>query len=437
MPNNRVDNSVYWNIDNDCAIRATKYATYLHNFFVLLSGIWGLITKLFRMSKPYEFKEYNGKGLIAIVSGGAGGIGYEISRRFVSCGVHVTIIDRDVVMGKKTVEELQNHCKNGGKIEYEFCDFASFSSVRKFAEKFKSTRDRLDILMNNAGTSIFPEDSRTEDGYFPTFQINYLSHFLLTTLLLPLMPPTTSRIVNTCSAMHRQGQQKADDLLLGALYGEPYTQSYADSKQAMLLMAIHLRCIAAYSPNIVQVGEIEDFTRNSQVRFKDSRRFKRGPLVVCADPGGVASNIWSVTPNNLFKKIVFLDKGALQTPAQGAELMVKLAFEDHIEIGHYVYWQNFWEPLLPWIFGKMQRFNGFMVYSGCIDQMSRGLPRVLGDADESGKWWAISEILVQGKWNQGTASRIKGILSQPSSLFKQEKSLLTPYAQEAKQPAII
>jgi NAD(P)-dependent dehydrogenase (short-subunit alcohol dehydrogenase family) len=43
-----------------------------------------------------------------------------------------------------------------------------------------------DVLVNNAGT-IARERKESQDGYELTFAVNYLSHFLLTRLLLPLL----------------------------------------------------------------------------------------------------------------------------------------------------------------------------------------------------------------------------------------------------------
>jgi NAD(P)-dependent dehydrogenase (short-subunit alcohol dehydrogenase family) len=52
--------------------------------------------------------------------------------------------------------------------------------------------DSLDVLVNNAGI-IAPERKETEDGYELTLIVNYLSHFLLTRLLLPLLRHSPQR----------------------------------------------------------------------------------------------------------------------------------------------------------------------------------------------------------------------------------------------------
>jgi hypothetical protein len=72
--------------------------------------------------------------------------------------------------------------------------------VRDLAERILSEYDRLDVLVNNAGI-IVQERKKSEDGYELTFAVNYLSHFLLTSLLLPLLKDSApARVVNVASA---------------------------------------------------------------------------------------------------------------------------------------------------------------------------------------------------------------------------------------------
>ena len=68
------------------------------------------------------------------------------------------------------------------------------------AEQVLSDQERLDVLINNAGV-IVSERQESEDGYELTFAVNYLAHFLLTSLLLPLLRDSVSaRVVNVASA---------------------------------------------------------------------------------------------------------------------------------------------------------------------------------------------------------------------------------------------
>jgi NAD(P)-dependent dehydrogenase (short-subunit alcohol dehydrogenase family) len=66
------------------------------------------------------------------------------------------------------------------------CDLQDFASVRQCTETIRAKYDRLDVLCNNAGVMAL-EDKATKDGYDIQMQTNHLSHFLLTSLLLPLL----------------------------------------------------------------------------------------------------------------------------------------------------------------------------------------------------------------------------------------------------------
>ena len=61
--------------------------------------------------------------------------------------------------------------------------------VRAFGQAILSDYDRVDVLVNNAGILLRGGRRQTStDGYELAFAVNYLSGFLLTHLLLPIVP---------------------------------------------------------------------------------------------------------------------------------------------------------------------------------------------------------------------------------------------------------
>jgi NAD(P)-dependent dehydrogenase (short-subunit alcohol dehydrogenase family) len=115
-------------------------------------------------------------------------------------------------------------------------DLSSVAEVRRLADQVLSEQERLDVLVNNAGV-VSPERQLSKDGHELTFAVNYLSHFLLTAMLLPLLERSApARIVNVASV----GQRAIDfdDVMLERGY-EPI-RAYCQSKLAQVMFTFEL-----------------------------------------------------------------------------------------------------------------------------------------------------------------------------------------------------
>src|SRR6185503_15775365 len=95
---------------------------------------------------------------------------------------------------------------------------------------------RLDVLVNNAGVWL-PDRQVSADGYEMHFAVNYLSGFLLTRRLLPLLLASApSRIVNVAS-----GSQSPIDFT-DVMLERPgrYVEGYGQSKLAQIMFTFDL-----------------------------------------------------------------------------------------------------------------------------------------------------------------------------------------------------
>jgi NAD(P)-dependent dehydrogenase (short-subunit alcohol dehydrogenase family) len=158
-----------------------------------------------------------------LVTGSTDGLGRGVAAELASRGARVLVHGRDPAKVEETAGEV-------GAEAGLVADLAELEQVRRLAAE----AGELDTLVNNAGV-IEPERRESADGYELTFAVNYLSHFLLTRLLLPhLREP--ARIVNVSSI----GQAPLDfgDLMLERRY-DGYT-AYAKSKLAQVLFTISL-----------------------------------------------------------------------------------------------------------------------------------------------------------------------------------------------------
>ena len=167
--------------------------------------------------------------MIALVTGSTSGLGREVALRLGARGMHVIIHGRDSERGEAVVQEIE---RAGGSARFYPADFAQFADVRQLAKSIKQDYDRLDLLVNNAGIALIGAPRReSADGYELHFQVNYLSHFLLTDLLLPLLKKSApARIVNVAS-----GAQNPID------FGDPHIErnysawrAYGQSKLAQI-----------------------------------------------------------------------------------------------------------------------------------------------------------------------------------------------------------
>ena len=176
-------------------------------------------------------------GRTAIVTGANSGIGLIAARELARAGARVVLACRNATKGAEAVSGI-SAAMPGAKVELASLDLGSLDSIRAFGERFSSTNDRLDLLVNNAGVMAAPR-SLTTDGFELQFGTNHLGHFALTARLMPLLGPREgARVVNVSSGAHRTGRMKFDDLHGERSYGR--WSAYGQSKLANLLFTFEL-----------------------------------------------------------------------------------------------------------------------------------------------------------------------------------------------------
>jgi NAD(P)-dependent dehydrogenase (short-subunit alcohol dehydrogenase family) len=158
-----------------------------------------------------------------LVTGASDGLGKRVTQELVARGATVIVHGRDPRKTEAAAEEI-------GSEHTRVADLASLADVRQLADEV----DELDTLVNNAGV-IVPERTESADGYELTFAVNYLSHFLLTELLLPKLREP-ARIVNVSSI--GQDALDFDDLMYERDYN--FFFAYARSKLAQVLFTMVL-----------------------------------------------------------------------------------------------------------------------------------------------------------------------------------------------------
>ena len=173
---------------------------------------------------------------IAIVTGGASGIGYAIAQEFVKNNIYTVIIGRDK-------EKLQTAKNNLG----DLCETISFDlgNLKQIPELIKDITNRLgkiDILVNNAGINMKKEFCDVSDEDFMSIiQTNLISIFAISREVVKSMIPKGKGSIINISSMASQ-------------YGIPKVIAYTASKSALdgmtRAMAVEL------SPKGIRVNSI-------------------------------------------------------------------------------------------------------------------------------------------------------------------------------------
>jgi NAD(P)-dependent dehydrogenase (short-subunit alcohol dehydrogenase family) len=177
------------------------------------------------------------KGKIVLMTGATSGIGRETAIGLAGMGANVIMLVRNEEKGAAMVREIQERTGNSESLCIN-CDLTSLESVRRAAYGFESEHQRLDVLIDNAGL-VLGKRRVTVDGYEQTFQVNHLSHFLLTNLLLDVLKRSApSRVVVVGSEAHRRAHLDLDDLMLEKGYST--FRAYGRSKLANLLFCFEL-----------------------------------------------------------------------------------------------------------------------------------------------------------------------------------------------------
>ena len=219
-------------------------------------------------------------------------------------GANVVITARSQTKGEAALTDIKKRSENEN-VELSLADYASLKSIRAFAEEFKASHDRLDVLVNNAG-GINTSRSEMADGFETTFGVNHLGYFLVTNLLLDTLKASApARVVSVSSRAHmRATGMDSDDLNAEQSYSGMGV--YGRSKLANVLFAYEL-----------------------------ARRLEgSGVTANCLHPGVVRSGFGQ--NNGGLISLVFKSAYTIMTPftksnAQGAETSICLASSPEVE----------------------------------------------------------------------------------------------------------
>jgi NAD(P)-dependent dehydrogenase (short-subunit alcohol dehydrogenase family) len=143
---------------------------------------------------------------VAIITGGAEGIGKGIARRIASEGATVALFDINSALLDRTVAEFGSH---GYKATGYVVDISDEVSVEKAVEQVAQTHQRLDIMVNSAGI-VGPTSTKitdySVDEYDRIYAINLRGAFLMTKYAIKVMEKANyGRILHMASIAGKEG----------------------------------------------------------------------------------------------------------------------------------------------------------------------------------------------------------------------------------------
>jgi len=175
-----------------------------------------------------------------LITGSTDGLGKLIAHHLAARGANVLLHGRNPQKGKAVISEIKK-ATGTERINYYNADLSSLKEVNAMAEEILNDHEVLHLLINNAGIGGGPRGNKqreaSRDGYELRFAVNYLSHFLLTYRLLPIIKAgAPSRIINVSSV----GQHPIDfkDIMLEKSYDS--FRAYRQSKLAQIMFTIDL-----------------------------------------------------------------------------------------------------------------------------------------------------------------------------------------------------
>ncbi|MEK4346741.1 SDR family NAD(P)-dependent oxidoreductase [Paenibacillus sp. FSL P4-0184] len=196
---------------------------------------------------------------VAVITGGASGIGKQTAIKFASKGDQVVVADFNQQLGEETVAQI---IKNGGEAIFVKTDVSKYEEVEALVEKTVATYGRIDVMFNNAGigrvTPVLDQDLK---DYHSVINVNQhgVAHGIIAAGKKMRELSIKGVIINTASVF--------------GFLASPGTFAYHASKGAVIMMtksaalemSVHGIRVLAVAPGAVDTPIIQGYKDQGMV----------------------------------------------------------------------------------------------------------------------------------------------------------------------------
>lgn len=291
------------------------------NKILLTSGIFSFGIVFFQISKNIKkrrmlkkFRNIDLRGKVALITGASAGIGFEIAKEMAKRNSTVIFACRNEQKTLKVIKEIEKENKQAkGKLLFFHLDLNDLNSVRNCAKRVKEKFRSINFLFNNAGIGTTLPNC-TKQKIEQMFGVNYLSHWLLTNLLMDLIKKGDCKVINTSSMAHIFGKK--------SYFQEKYIGDCKECKE--------IRYQRSKAANIAHAKTLARRIKKFKGAFFS---FHPGIIKTKIFDEGKKSSVFT----RLYMSIIF---PFFSTPKQGSSTAIFLAFEDLQKLKNGGYYWN-------------------------------------------------------------------------------------------------
>jgi peroxisomal 2,4-dienoyl-CoA reductase len=156
------------------------------------------------MEQTSSFRPGLFDGQVALITGGATGIGFGIAELLGSLGAHVVIASRKQEHLDTAAASLQ---KTGARVSVATVDVREPERVKAMVEQVQRERGRIDILVNNAAGNFYaPSESMSPNAWKSVIDIDLNGTFFCSQAVFPVMKAQGGgRIISISMTLHYRG----------------------------------------------------------------------------------------------------------------------------------------------------------------------------------------------------------------------------------------